>query len=184
MTYCAKCGTKNDDDSTFCIKCGASLIVEAVKKNKFDIKKGAIIIIGITMILFASFFIFIFNNHNINRYSNTENTNVVSDNGAIVVSDRNIQIASNQETEVSISSIPPGVNIYINNISRGKTPAKINLTEGKYSLRMNISGYKSIISDFNVTTNQDTEIILNTTLEPEAESTNLTNGSTTNLTNG
>jgi uncharacterized membrane protein YvbJ len=25
MTYCQKCGTKNDDDAEFCKKCGASL---------------------------------------------------------------------------------------------------------------------------------------------------------------
>jgi len=25
MAYCAKCGTKNDDDATFCKNCGASL---------------------------------------------------------------------------------------------------------------------------------------------------------------
>ena len=25
MTYCQKCGTKNDDDADFCKKCGASL---------------------------------------------------------------------------------------------------------------------------------------------------------------
>jgi len=36
MTYCSKCGTKNDDDSDFCKKCGASLSGYKVTKNKDD----------------------------------------------------------------------------------------------------------------------------------------------------
>ena len=34
MTYCSKCGTKNDDDSEFCKKCGLSL-----KGTKKDMEK-------------------------------------------------------------------------------------------------------------------------------------------------
>ena len=34
MTYCSKCGTKNEDDAEFCKKCGESL--KGVKKDKDD----------------------------------------------------------------------------------------------------------------------------------------------------
>ena len=195
MAYCIKCGTKNDNDSMFCTRCGTNLGTgttnKTVKKYKFDFKKHKfdikkrntliIIIVGISIIISISL-ILLFSN-NINRYSNTEDSTVVSDKDAIVISNGQSQIASNQETaKVSISSIPSGANIYINNISRGKTPAIINLPEGDYSLKMNITGYKSIISDFNVTIKpkQDTEIILNATLEQEVGFTNLTNEYTTN----
>lgn len=36
MTYCAKCGTKNEDDATFCKKCGASLQGPIKKQEKDD----------------------------------------------------------------------------------------------------------------------------------------------------
>ena len=35
MTYCSKCGTKNDDEAEFCKKCGASLTGK-VKAHKKD----------------------------------------------------------------------------------------------------------------------------------------------------
>jgi len=33
MTYCSKCGTKNDDDAEFCKKCGASLSSKKIKRE-------------------------------------------------------------------------------------------------------------------------------------------------------
>jgi hypothetical protein len=35
MTYCSKCGTKNEDDADFCKKCGASL-TGAIKEKDDD----------------------------------------------------------------------------------------------------------------------------------------------------
>ena len=36
MAYCAKCGTKNEDDAEFCKKCGASLTGKEKKHEKDD----------------------------------------------------------------------------------------------------------------------------------------------------
>ena len=36
MAYCAKCGTKNEDDATFCKKCGASLTGTGKPQEKDD----------------------------------------------------------------------------------------------------------------------------------------------------
>jgi len=33
MTYCVKCGTKNEDDADFCKKCGESL-TGSIKEHK------------------------------------------------------------------------------------------------------------------------------------------------------
>ena len=36
MTYCSKCGTKNDDEAEFCKKCGASLTGKEKEYKKGD----------------------------------------------------------------------------------------------------------------------------------------------------
>jgi ribosomal protein L40E len=36
MTYCSKCGTKNDDEAEFCKKCGASLTGKVKETKKGD----------------------------------------------------------------------------------------------------------------------------------------------------
>jgi uncharacterized membrane protein YvbJ len=36
MTYCTKCGTKNEDDAEFCKKCGSSLIDSSKSSDKDD----------------------------------------------------------------------------------------------------------------------------------------------------
>jgi len=36
MTYCSKCGTKNDDEAEFCKKCGTSLIGKVKQRKKND----------------------------------------------------------------------------------------------------------------------------------------------------
>lgn len=36
MSYCAKCGMKNEDDATFCKKCGTSLTGAQKPKDKDD----------------------------------------------------------------------------------------------------------------------------------------------------
>ena len=36
MTYCSKCGTKNDDEAEFCKKCGASLTGKVKGRKKED----------------------------------------------------------------------------------------------------------------------------------------------------
>ena len=34
MTYCSKCGNKNEDDAKFCAKCGASLDISTKDRKK------------------------------------------------------------------------------------------------------------------------------------------------------
>lgn len=41
MVYCTHCGTKNKDDATFCVKCGAKLSVSAEKSLEKRIEEGA-----------------------------------------------------------------------------------------------------------------------------------------------
>lgn len=41
MVYCNYCGTKNDDDASFCVKCGAKLNVSAEKTLEKRIEEGA-----------------------------------------------------------------------------------------------------------------------------------------------
>ena len=36
MTYCAKCGNKNDDKAEYCSKCGASLMKTEIEKDQCD----------------------------------------------------------------------------------------------------------------------------------------------------
>jgi ribosomal protein L40E len=36
MTYCSKCGTKNDDEAEFCKKCGTSLTGKVKPRKKND----------------------------------------------------------------------------------------------------------------------------------------------------
>lgn len=140
--YCAKCGTSNDEDSMFCVKCGTD-ISEYAKKDvkvskKFDrltFKNGKILKIVATifalLILLSMMIIFTqYNNKNENSINGTQGEYIV---------------------DVSISSIPSDANVYINNIPKGKTPITISLPEGKYDLKMNITGYKSIITGLDIT---------------------------------
>ncbi len=79
-------------------------------------------------------------------------------------------LAYSSFVSVSISSIPTGANIYINSEYKGRTPITINLPEGSYSIKMNITGYKSIISDFNIVPDMVSQEI-NATFEPISPNT-------------
>lgn len=175
--YCSKCGTKNDDDSKFCIKCGIDLQsgiytgtakikkIIGEKSGKIDIKNRKILtttlivaIIGLVIIILIAH-TFLSDNRNIDIYDNTELP--ISDNAAISNTDtfgQNQTIPSQETTNVLISSVPSGANIYIDNIYRGETPVAIGLPEGSYSIRMNITGYKNITSNFNVTLGNYTNV--------------------------
>ena len=68
MVYCAKCGTKNEEDAGFCKKCGASL-TGAIKGHEKDddcvcsgSKQNPLVPIfwGIVVILIGLWIIFIF----------------------------------------------------------------------------------------------------------------------------
>ena len=62
MTYCTKCGTKNEEDAVVCVKCGASLVARPAwrrerrrpEKECFGLPHGGAIvglIIGIIIVL-------------------------------------------------------------------------------------------------------------------------------------
>ncbi len=68
MAYCAKCGTKNEDDAEFCKKCGASL-TGAIKGHEKDddcvcsgSKQNPLVPVfwGIVVILIGLWIVFIF----------------------------------------------------------------------------------------------------------------------------
>lgn len=79
-------------------------------------------------------------------------------------------LAYSPSVSVSISSIPPGANIYINSEYKGITPITFNLHEGSYSIKMNLTGYKSVVSDFSITSDMARQEI-NATLEPISPNT-------------
>ena len=169
--YCIKCGSKNDDDSRFCVKCGTNLqsdtdinttktnntakkdigIFQKLEKiNIKDNKKIFVTVAVVAVILVISIFLLRDNNN----IDSDENTNIDEKDEYIYINEsgQTTPIVPIQETvEISISSIPSGANIYINNISEGNTPMTIKLPEGNYSIKMNLTGYKGIISDFNIT---------------------------------
>lgn len=181
--YCVKCGTKNDEDSMFCTKCGIGLqntdigiTKKIVNKDirrfgKIDIKNRnvqIIAILGIAIIISVAFII-LSNNHRINIYGDVEEPTVVQDtDNTILIGEQGKNVPNQETVEVSISSIPPGADIYINNVSKGKTPKKINLLEGNYSLKADLIGYKTVLSNFNVTIKPgyDTNATIDVTLEP------------------
>lgn len=71
---------------------------------------------------------------------------------------------------VYISSIPSGADIYINREYKGRTPITINLPEGSYSIKMNLTGYKSVVSDFSITSDMARQEI-SAILEPISPNT-------------
>ena len=68
MTYCSKCGTKNEDDAEFCKKCGASLtgVAKQDEKDEDCVCSGnkqnpyVPVFWGIVVILFGLWIIFSF----------------------------------------------------------------------------------------------------------------------------
>ena len=170
--YCIKCGAKNDDDSIFCFKCGADIgekpqskkgpgvikkldsgvikkldsgvikkldlgvikkldlgVIKKLHKIKLrsrDIWK-TIDVVLILLILLSTITVF-------NQYMIDKNRD-----------------SSNDIVNVSIDSIPTEANVYIDSIYSGQTPVTVVLPSGNYGLKMNITGYKSIKTDFNVT---------------------------------
>ena len=68
MVYCPKCGTKNEDSATFCVKCGASLQTGTVARRWAEGRRaeqecfglphgGAIagIVFGVIVLIFGVF---------------------------------------------------------------------------------------------------------------------------------
>ena len=156
--YCSKCGTKNDDDSRFCIICGNDIGKDIIIDNKdivtdnkdhSNILKivtviGLLIIISGIVLVVSSFY---------NKNANT-NDNESGNNSTIPTL-----------VEVYISSIPTGANIYVNDTYKGNAPKIIMLSEGKYHLKTNLTGYKGIITDFNISSDMTRQDI-NVTLAP------------------
>jgi len=68
MTYCAKCGMKNEDDAEFCKKCGESLTGTIIGKEKDDdcvcsgSKQNPLVPVfwGVVVILFGLWILFEF----------------------------------------------------------------------------------------------------------------------------
>jgi ribosomal protein L40E len=70
MVYCPKCGTKNEDSATFCVKCGANLQTDTVTTRWTERRKaeqecfglphgGAIvgIVFGVIILIFGVFLV-------------------------------------------------------------------------------------------------------------------------------
>ena len=146
--YCIKCGAQNDDDSKFCTKCGTELLqsdIVPIREDKetpwVNKRKAVIFIIGLMIVIGAMAFLF-------------SKLNTQVDNGQV-----------SDGIKVSILSFPPGANIYINSTFKGNTPTNISLPEGTYHLKMNLTGYKGISTNFNITSDTEGQEI-NVTLEP------------------
>lgn len=153
--YCTKCGTYNDDDSKFCTKCGTNIrndVRDINKKRIININPGKIkiknrgtlkiivIVLTLSIILLITSVFFYINNGN----NNTD------DNGNI---------------DVTILSVPPNADIYINEELMGISPETISLPIGSYNLKMNMTGYSGIRSSIDIT--PDTERLeVNVTFEP------------------
>lgn len=170
--YCIKCGTQNDDDSKFCIKCGTDIQVDtgSIKKDIESPKRlgniglknrktlkiiiaiiGLIIIIGAIVILLPRHDKQSDNNQDVSGADSDINNDYIAE--SIPAQDGQYNPTSDgiEDIKVSISSTPPNANIYIDGIFKGKTPSNISLPEGNYNLKMNITGYKSIGTDLNIT---------------------------------
>lgn len=172
--YCIKCGTENDDDSRFCTKCGTntrddtsdinkkkiiSPNLDNIKikiKNRRTLKIIATILILSAILLVASVFFL---------YANNGDNNVGNDDNIRVGNDDNIHVGNDDNIRVTIFSIPPKANIYINEEWKGVSPETISLPVGSYNLKMNMTGYSGIKSKIDVT--PDTERLeVNVTFEP------------------
>jgi len=40
LVYCAKCGTKNEDNAVFCVKCGANLQTGTVESRRYERRRA------------------------------------------------------------------------------------------------------------------------------------------------
>lgn len=185
--YCAKCGTQNDDDSKFCIKCGIDIQGDTGSVNK-DIESpkrlgniglksrktlkiiiaiiGLIIVMGAIVILLAKLDKQGDDNQDISGDESDVNNNDLAEPILVREGQYNQTLDSTKDLiKISISSTPPNANIYIDGIFKGNTPSDINLPEGNYSLKMNITGYKSIGTKFNITSDMERQEI-SVALEP------------------
>lgn len=140
--YCAKCGSINDEDSIFCINCGTNIseqnkkdvkVAKKFDKSKIKNRKILKIIVIVFALLIMSYTIVGFV-----QYVNNKN------NGSGIQGDK-------YAINVSISSTPSEANVYIDEVFEGKTPIMVDLPEGKYNLKMNITGYKSIKTGLDIT---------------------------------
>lgn len=167
--YCSKCGTDNDDDSKFCICCGIGMSPDKSsgkkpeKKSKINfrglkIPKTVFIILGLLIVLVAVISIPNFKDYNV------DNTNVGTIGDASPGQEiQNLKTDNN--VKVSIDSIPTGANVYINNAFSGNTPKVVSLPVGNYSLKLNMTGYKAIRTEFNITSDMVRQDIA-VTLDP------------------
>lgn len=182
--YCIKCGTKNDDDSKFCTVCGAELHIDkkaeqktirqrlsGIRSKNEKILKIAVVILG--LIILSSIIIYVYSINNQNKNDDIDNIEdlIVNDEIEKILDEQDqniIQDTDSQDTyslvDVVIFSTPSGANVYINNVFRGKTPTTVSLSEGNYYLKTNLTGYKSIKTDFNVTSDMD-RLEIDVTLE-------------------
>lgn len=143
--YCIKCGAVNDDDSRFCVKCGNDLRKEIIQREKWVNIFKIIIAIGLVV---ASLSLIIFIPKNQNGKDDIDNIDNVD------IKDLNINVNNTPTVDtlpVVISSVPSNASIYINNIFKGYTPNTVNLPADNYTLTMNLTGYKSIVARFNIT---------------------------------
>lgn len=189
--YCIKCGTQNDNDAKFCIKCGSDLKNKIIKKNieaiqkfkigivqrfkirmtgfrcKINFEKENVKMITVIFGLLIILSIMIILSYGIRNGNQHGNGGLINDFDA--VSGEYVEkLMAEEIVNVSISSVPSGANIYIDDIFgydifKGKTPAIVGLSEGNYELRINLTGYIPIKVDFNVasdTIREEIDVIL------------------------
>lgn len=179
--YCTKCGTENDEDSKFCTNCGNGTSLGKSSDSKtgkrginfknikipfknIKIPKTIFVIFGLLIILAAVITLI----PNANKNNDTNDNNVDSTEDTIPDKDiqKDIQNLKTDDTiKVSIDSIPTGANIYIDNEFRGNAPKVVGLVKGNYSLKINMTGYKGIRTDINITSDIARQEIM-ATLEP------------------
>lgn len=167
--YCTKCGTDNDNDSKFCIKCGIGILPDKSpekkpeKKSKVNfrgikIPKTVFIILGLLIVLATVISIPNFKNYNVDN----DNVSTIGD----ASSGQEIQnLKTDNNVKISIDSTPTGANIYIDNVFSGNTPKVMSMPVGNYSLKLNMTGYKGIRTEFNITSDMVRQDIA-VTLDP------------------
>jgi len=69
---------------------------------------------------------------------------------------------------LNVTSIPPGAEVYLNNTLLGRAPIVMNVSPGKYTLRVSLQGYKEHIESINLNPNKTKTITVPLTPIPSS----------------